>query len=383
MISSFYSVSEEMEIQICPLNDRAFFLGQDTHTSQPPAGSSTSIEASISLGAIDGSSTCSAPRFSAEVRSEPEVVSFHNRSTAIAEKKRAGRILFVNRAPPIPVLDEVTATKKDATFDNLDQEVQLKIFEHVLSRGNYHPYYCRGMLADGPWSAGCVDGEMDIDVVHSENVDLSLLQVNKNFNKVCSEIFYGQNHFVFHRADVCRWWTQHIGLKNFSCVQSLGLSLGSGFYHDGVDQRGPLELSQEEMWLGVLHWMKNRHCLQHLHVHLDEWHGLKGDSSLTRKEKEEAHYNRLAISDLLQRFRGIQTVKITTHRSRWFTSYEKEQLSLLMQQQKEPVIPRPKELCLLKLLDMIRLEREDKEQEYLRERRQRMKRSRLIRQDFF
>ena len=177
------------------------------------------------------------------------------------------------------------------------------------------------------------------------------------------------NYFIFCNADICRWWIQHIGLKNFSRIRSLGLALGSGFLHDEEAKRGPFEQSQEEIWLGVLHWMKNRHNLQYLRIHIHEWQDLTGNSWLTPTEKDGLLYYRQMISHLLQRFRGIRMVEITSHRSRWFSLNEKNRLSLLMQQQKETIRSKPKELSLTELIRKIRSERKGAKRKELRKRR--------------
>jgi hypothetical protein len=75
------------------------------------------------------------------------------------------------------------------------------------------------------------------------------------------KIFYGENYFIFYKADICRWWAQHVGLKNLSRIRSLGLAFGSGFLHDEEAKRGPFEQNQEEIWLEVLQWMKGGHNL--------------------------------------------------------------------------------------------------------------------------
>ena len=293
-------------------------------------------------------------------------------STSIPLKSNeAEQPIFAKTSPTQPVADRTSTTTQSARFVDLGKDIQQKIFDQVLVRGKYRPYYRCGMLTYGPWSAGCVDDEIDVDVVSFENVNLSLLQVNKHFNETCSKIFYGGNSFIFCKADVCRWWVRHIGLKNFSRIRSLGLALGSGFLHDEEAKRGPFEQSQEEIWLGVLHWMKSRHNLQYLRIHIHEWQDLTWDSWLTPTEKDDLLHYRQVISDLLQRFRGIQMVEITSHQSSWFPSNEPDWLSLLMQQQKKSVRAKPKEFSLIELSRKIHSKREEEGWQELGKRRQR------------
>jgi hypothetical protein len=368
MASSLCSVPEDIEIP--SRTDDGLFFSQNLKAAPPSEKSSIYIESSTSPELIGFSTLFPSTRGSAHCQTESDITPSLGTST-IWKSDEANQPLSVKARPTKPVTDGASIKTQPARLVDLDEDVQRKIFDQVLIRGEYHPYYRRGMLADGPWSAGYVDGKVDVGVVSFENVNLSLLQVNKYFNTTCSKIFYSENHFVFCKADICRWWIQHIGLKNFSRIRSLGLTLGSGFLHDKEAKRGSFEQSQEEMWLGVLHWMKSRHSLQYLQIHINNWQGLTRDRSLTPMEKDNLLYYRQMISDLLQRFRGIQTVEITSGRSRWFSSNEKDRLSLLMQQQKEPVLAKPKELSLVELIRKIRAERKEEEQKELKRRRQR------------
>jgi hypothetical protein len=374
MTSSLCSVPEDMEIPSRILTDNGLFFSQNPKAAPPSGKSSICFEESSTSSELIGLSTLfPSVRGSAHCQTESDITPSLGTSTAL-KSYEADQPLSAKTSPTQPVTDGASIKTQHARFVDLDKDIQRKIFDQVLIRGEYHPYYRRGMLADGPWSAGYVEGEIDVGVVSFENVNLSLLQVNKYFNTTCSNIFYSENHFVFRKADICRWWIRHIGLKNFSRIRSLGLTLGSGFLHNEEVRRGPFEQSQEEIWLGVLHWMKSRHNLQHLQIDIDEWQGLTGNSWLTPREKDDLLYYRRTISDLLQRFRGIQMVKITSRRSRWFSSNEKDRLSLLMQQQKEPVRAKPKELSLIELIRKLRSECEEEKGRELRKRRQRRQR---------
>jgi hypothetical protein len=370
MISRFCSAPEDMEIPSRTLTDNGLFFSQNPKAAPPSGKPSIRIESSTSPELTGLSTLFPSVRGSAHCQTESDITPSLGTSTTL-KSDEADQPLSVKRRPVQPVTDGASIKTQPARFVDLDKDIQRMIFDQVLVRGEYHPYYRCGMLADGPWSAGYVDGEIDVGVVSFENVNLSLLQVNKYFNTTCSKIFYSENHFVFRKADICRWWIQHIGLKNFSRIRSLGLALGSGFLHDEEARRGPFEQSQEEMWLGVLHWMKSRHNLQYLRIDINKWQGLTQDRWLTPTEKHSLLYYRRVISDLLQRFRGIQTVEITSCSSRWFSSNEKDRLSLLMQQQKEPVRAKPKELSLIELIGKIHSEREEEERKVPRKRRRR------------
>jgi hypothetical protein len=373
MISSLCSVPEDMEIPSRTSTDNDLFFPQNPKAAPPPGKPSIRIESSTSPELIGLPTLFPSVQGAAHRQTESDITPSLGTSTT-PKSDEADQPLSAKRRPTQPVTDRASIETQPARFVDLDKDIQRMIFDQVLVRGEYHPYYRCGMLADGPWSAGYVDGETDIGVVSFENVNLSLLQVNKYFNTTCSKIFYSENHFTFRKADICRWWIQHIGLKNFSRIRSLGLALGSGFSHNEEARRGPFEQSQEEMWLGVLHWMKSRHNLQCLRIHIDKWQDLTRDRWLTPREKGNLLYYRRMISDLLQRFRGIQTVEITSCSSRWFSSNEKDRLSLLMQQRKEPVRAKPKKLSLIELITKIRSEREEERKELRKRRWRRPKR---------
>lgn len=355
--------------------DKSAFFGRETKAMRSPTGSSVCMEIPASLQPVDVPSTSHDAEDSPQCQFESEITPQKVMSIPTTKSKEAEQALFVNEDLTQPILEEAHITQQPTRFSNLDQDVQREIFERVLVRQEayYRPYYRCGMLAKGPLSAGYIDGVIDCDVVDFENINLSLLQVNKHFNKTCSEIFYGTNIFAFYEADIYRWWSQHIGLKNFSRIRSLVLTLGSGFSPDGDAERGPFDLSQEEIWFNVLHWMKNRHLLQNLYIQIHRWQDLRQESSLTRKERRELHQFRCAISDLLRRFRGIRSVKICSFESKWFSFQDEGYLSLLMQQQRRKAACRKKrrEPSLLQLINRIRLERRHEEQEELKQRRRR------------
>jgi hypothetical protein len=285
--------------------------------------------------------------------------------------KEAEQILSID-----PSLTPSTPTKaairnQPTTFADLDEDVQRKIFETLLvKRRKIHPVYRYGMLIEGPWSPGCVDGEMDAGVSPFENINLYLLQVNKHFNKMCSKIFYGQNNFFFDDANICRWWIEHVGLKNFSRLRSLFLGLNSGFFHKKDEYRSPFDSSEEEVWHSVLCWMQNRHRLHYLHVKTIKWYDLERARWLTEEEKNQVYFYRHKIMSVLQRYRGIEEVDVSCDQGRWLTSGQIDTLELLMQQRREN-FKKAKELSLFELLNSIRLTREQEEQEELREFRQR------------
>lgn len=216
-------------------------------------------------------------------------------------------------------------------FEALNKDCQNCIIRYVLDTARtVFPYYRRGMLFDGPWSKPYQEGDIDYGVADKENVDLALLRVNKHFHDRGTKIFYGQNIFLLKSAEICKWWFKHIGPKNFSCIRKIGFSLWSGFIHG--DRRSVLEPCEEELWLGVLHWMKDHHQLNYLRIHLKKWQDPEYDKSLTEDEKDTILKYRHKISDLLPRYRGIQSVKISNHKSLWYSKIDEHMLALLMQQ---------------------------------------------------
>ena len=268
------------------------------------------------------------------------------------------------------------ASAMTSRFTDLPPSVQQSILELALLRPDPEilPYYRCGMLKDGSTYTGLVNtykGLLEPGVVENDDVDLSLLRVNKDFNKRCSAIFYGRHWFVFSKAEVCKWWVKHIGASNFSRVRALNLELGTGFQHKKEEQRSTMELSQEEMWLGVLLWMKNRHRIEYFKVAFNGWQDLTHDNAMTNDEQDKLRECRKRITNLLWRqYRGMREVDVTQYDVRWLSDHEAGQLEMLMQQRK-PVTnlqlqPKPN---LSKLIHDLRLDRKEREAEQRRQQR--------------
>lgn len=282
-------------------------------------------------------------------------------STTMAENSEAARPFSINTSPIPSVLDQDSITALPTTIATLEEDVQRKIFEIVLvkQRGIYPRYRC-GMFVDGPRSPVDFENTMDPGVSIYKNVDLCLLQVSRSFNKICCEIFYGQNDFFFCDAHICRWWAQHIGIKNFSRIRSLTLGLGCGFTHGRWEERSAIDLSQEEVWLSVLCWMQNRHRLHYFRVQIRGWNKPKFVRGFTNKDRAQLTWRRQQIMSVLQRYRGIKEAEISCDGSRWLTSREMQKLALLMQQRREDVI-KPTQISLFELINSLRLAREKEE----------------------
>ena len=286
------------------------------------------------------------------------------------ENDVAAQPLFVKTSTPPSVPDQERIATPPTTIATLEEDIQRRIFEIVLvEEREIHPLYRCGMLTDGPWSPVEVEDTMDPGVSIYENIDPSLLLVNRYFNGKCSEIFYGQNDFFFYRADICRWWIRHIGVKNFSCIRSLTLGLGWGFSHGRYEGRSAFDLSQEELWLSVLYWMLHRHQLHYFHIQIRGWNILAWTRGLTNEERAQLTWNRRLIMSVLQRYRGIREAEVSCDGSQWLTPRQMQTLALLMQQRREGVV-RPKPTSLFELINSLRLKREEDEEKEWRVRRQ-------------
>jgi hypothetical protein len=366
MRSSPCNVPEDMEIPACDLTDNLPFFRLETNVAQPPTHSAVCIGTSTSLRSVDiAGISLSAENFPRGLV-ESQTTSRNAVSISIASSRDADQLLSMQANPTLSTPMKTAIIKQRATFTNLDEDVKRKIFHDVLvKQREILPLYRCGMLVEGPWAPGNVKDMIDPGVSIYENINLSLLQVNRKFNKMCSEIFYGQNNFFFGRSDICRWWVQHIGPKNFSRIRSLTLGLDWGFFHAKFGNgRSTFDLSEEEVWHSVLCWMQNRHRLQYLHVKIIQWHDLKWASGITDEEKDQLHHYRQEIISILQRYRGIKEVEISCIESRWLTFGEMQKLALLMQQRSKKVVKKRKELSLFELIKRLRLDREREEQEW-------------------
>jgi hypothetical protein len=372
MTSSLCNVPEDMEIPDCDLTDNTPFFRLERKVAQPPAHSAAYIGTSTSFESVDVAGIPLSGQNFPPGLIESQTTSRDAVSVSIPNSKEADQLLSMNANPTLSTPIKTAINKQRATFTDLDENVQRKVLEDALvKQREILPVYRCGMLVEGPWAPGIVKDMIDPGVSIFENINLSLLQVNRTFNKLCSEIFYGQNDFFFYRSDICRWWVQHIGLKNFSRIRSLTLGLNWGFIHAKLKNgRSAFDLSEEEMWHSVLCWMQNRHRLQYLHVKIIQWDDLKWASGITDEEKYQLRYYRQEIMSVLQRYRGIEGVDISCHESRWLTSREMQKLALLMQQRREKAVKKRKELSLFELIKRVRLDREREEEEW-KERRQR------------
>lgn len=357
MTYSLYSAPQDGEIATNALTKKnvPFIPGKIT--------TPYSTEALPCINEIDLHDSSQGIRNSWHLKTESPPALSQTISNSIVENNKAAQPFSVKTSPIPSVPDQNFTTTLPATIATLEQDIQRKIFEIILvEQREIHPLYRCGMLIDGPWSPVDVEDAMDPGVSIYENKDLSLLQVNRYFNKICSEIFYGQNDFFFYHADICRWWVQHIGIKNFSRIRSLTLGLGWGFIHGRCEDRSAFDLSQEEVWLSVLCWIQNRHRLDCFRIQIRGWNSLKCVRGLTDEELVQLTWCRQLIMSVLQRYRGIKEAELSCDRSRWLTPRETQSLALLMQQRREDVV-KPKQIHLFELINSLRLVREEEEEE--------------------
>ena len=250
-------------------------------------------------------------------------------------------------------------------FLDMEPKDRQQVLEYALleRHRDIRPYYRRGMLHHGIWS----DGSMNY-VVDNENVDLGILRVNKVLSKQGIAIFYGQNFFTFEKAEVCRWWVQHIGQAAFSQIRSMTLNMGTGYFIHHMS-RSVEELSQEETWFNVICWMQNRHKFDELYILFTGWatFGARHLKHLNKSDIEEMDKYRLRIIDKLQRFRGIPHVEIRTNQSPYLKRREADNIAMMMGQPREEPKPKPKELSLASLMEVLREERQREAQEAMQE----------------
>jgi hypothetical protein len=192
-------------------------------------------------------------------------------------------------------------------------------------------------------------------------LDPTFMLINTSAYTESTSALYSNNRFYFCEASFCLWWLKTIGVKNFAKVRTLTLSLGSGFLVDHP-YRGPMHLSQEEMWCQVLGWMMYRHRLVNLTIQFSRWTELVANRKLANEERPMVDNARSRIMGLLRGFRGVKHVHLLNHECYWVTEKEAAKMNLMMAQPRstDPRIA-IKSVNLLHVMDSLRNNREQEE----------------------
>ena len=197
---------------------------------------------------------------------------------------------------------------------NIFQKILRYAFQRSDEKGSplideIRPHYKFGILQTSFFGGGYQD-----EIQWNPNIDLSILQVSKMFHKAGVEAFYGKECFFFNDPERCYWWLRQIK-NNITKIRFLKLDLHSGYWKWDDNRaemrkckdRWYLARSQEDLWLTVFNFIKNRHHLGVLDVcfvEWDYWYMMNEEAAMIKKERNE-------LLEAIARLRGIENVQLT------------------------------------------------------------------------
>lgn len=188
----------------------------------------------------------------------------------------------VSRKPEVAHDQPPTHHNGPFRFLDLDPSIRTKIIQFIFHhKYNISPTY----------NTGSVQVPEHLSQ-HNQNVDTSLLLVNKQLYTEASRILYAENTFSFTNPAIALWYLQRIG-PNLANLRSANFALDSGEANEAFGVR------KEKLWLILFTWLKPRHRLQNLIISFRNWHHLRGYI-------EER--NRVTL--LLSKYRGLEKVSI-------------------------------------------------------------------------
>ena len=200
------------------------------------------------------------------------------------ENAAEGEIVTTKERVQEPQIAHDQTTKlgdKPFRFMGLVPEIRNQILQVVLRRSDsIIPYY------------NYCSVELPEHMAVNENVDTSVLQVNKQIYEEASHVLYTENTFVFEAPEVALWWLKRIG-PSVARIRTAGFVLDSG------------EVSQafgavkEQLWRILFAWLKPRHHIQHFIISFRKWH----QNHELRRERER-------VMLILLEYRGIEHVTI-------------------------------------------------------------------------
>jgi hypothetical protein len=201
-----------------------------------------------------------------------------------------------------------------------------------------YPFYRQGMMG------GYIRvGEKQVVLQDNIPIDISAMQVNKEFRSAGSRLIYGTNMFEFLDPQVCLWWLKHIGSLNLSNVRNLIVAARSGWPHITLSQRCSLDLSQEELWHSTLYWLKDRHQLTSMGLNFNNFDDIELASGRNQDLREELRMYREKLRSTIHAFRGLKHVVIGDDFGELIRDNEElHNLRLLMTQSRATAAPKPK-----------------------------------------
>ena len=222
---------------------------------------------------------------------------------------------FLYRRPTIDKIVQAPQTPHDqlpthyqtvSTLLNLPHYLRTKILQLILLRHpnsitpNYN--YC--------------SIEVSEDLALNDNIDASLLLVNKQLHAEASHILYTQNTFSFHSAEVAFWFLKRIGPINVARIRAVIFLLDTG------EVNNAFRVPKERLWRNVFTWLKPRHHLQSFVISFRDWH-----------HDHEAARERNEVIGVLFGYRGLQHVSVK--KSEYFNKLWAGRLEMSMKMKEE------------------------------------------------
>lgn len=188
----------------------------------------------------------------------------------------------VSRKPEITHDQPPTHHNGPFRFLDLDRSIRTRILQFVFHhKYNISPAY----------NAGSVQVSEHL-TQHNQNVDTSLLLVNKQLYTEASRILYAENTFSFSNPAIALWFLQRIG-RNLANLRSANFALDSGEANEAFGVR------KERLWLILFTWLKPKHKLQNLVISFRNWRNVR--DRIVERDR---------VTLVLFNYRGLETVVI-------------------------------------------------------------------------
>ena len=162
-----------------------------------------------------------------------------------------------------------------------------------------------------------------------KNVDLALLCVNKETNKIASQLYYSSRVFVFNDARSCLWFLKRIGRVNLSNLNTAVFNFSSGYFLS-AENRTEFDICEERLWCAVFQFLKYKHQIQKCVVRFVKLKPLKGRNDLTDDDKIDLTESRQDLVRALSEIRGMKDVVIENQDCEYLGIWERGQIAARM-----------------------------------------------------
>jgi hypothetical protein len=247
-----------------------------------------------------------------------------------------------SQPPRVTKLTSATAHKFKPELPGLPEKLQIRILQDVLrptKSGYICPFYCKGFQPDlsvfNKTELSCIEmyGRPPIWSADkrekSTNLDLSLLWLNKDFNKVLSKFFYTHNVFVFNDARSCLWFLKRIGRTNLSQLTTVVFNLSSGYFLSAAN-RSIFDMCEERLWCKVFSFLRHRHQIQKCTIRFVGFNDLTDRKDLDDDDKLDITKSRIDLVDVLKSIHDIKEARLENEHCQFLGYEEREQLAMNM-----------------------------------------------------